>query len=236
MSEISRERVSIDRTPLVTTFNPHAAFIAIANRNWQFLQSKERLAHIFQEPLSIAYRRPKSLRDTLVRNDVIAGGFGPCNKPRCSWCSRINKTSTFTGTQNCKLYQIFHTMDCQSAWVIYVIECKICKLQYVGKSETVFKLPLNNHRNHIKSKVSSCELTEHFLHNTRTHNFDNDVEQIKRSDMLIERKKELLHKREMFWQRKLNTLQPKGAQQKNRLEWIRKYTFIKYCVHSCLET
>ena len=71
------------------------------------------------------------------------------------------------------------------------------------------------HRNHVKSKVSSCELTEHFLHNTRTHNFDNDVvitiiEQIKRSDMLIERKKELLRRREMFWQRKMNSLQPNG--------------------------
>jgi len=220
----ARERVSVNRTPLVTTFNSHTTFIAeIANRNWHFLQSKERLAHIFQEPPLIACRRPKSLRDTLVSsklrntttggNDNIAGGCGPCNKPRCSWCSRINKTSTFTGTQNCQVYHIFHTMDCQSAWVIYVIECKICKLQYVGKSETGFNLRLNNHRNHIKSKVSSCELTEHFLQNTKTHNFDNDVvitiiEQIKRSDMLIERKKELLRRRERFWQRKLNTLQP----------------------------
>ena len=72
---------------------------------------------------------------------------------------------------------------------------------------------LNNHRNHIKSKVSSCKLTEHFLHYTKTHNFDNDVvntiiEQIKRSDMLIERKKELLRRREMFWHRKLSRLQP----------------------------
>ena len=25
------------------------------------------------------------------------------------------------------------------------------------------------HRNHVKSKVSSCELTEHFLHNTIEH-------------------------------------------------------------------
>ena len=153
----ARERVSVNRTPLVTTFNPHTAFIAeIANRNWHFLQSKERLAHIFQEPPLIAYRRPKSPRDTRVSsklkntttggNDNIAGGCGPCNKRRCSWCSRINKTSTFAGTQNCQVYHIFHTMDCQSAWVIYVIECKICKLQYVGKSDTGFNLRLNNHR------------------------------------------------------------------------------------------
>ena len=168
----ARERVSVNRTPLVTTFNPHNTFIAeIANRNWHFLQSKERLAHIFQEPPLIAYRRPKSLRDTLVSsklrntttggNDDIAGSCGPCNKPRCSWCSRINKTSTFTGTQNCQVYHIFHTMDCQSAWVIYVIECKICKLQYVGKSETTIETILKAKLVAVNLQNTFCRTLEH---------------------------------------------------------------------------
>ena len=99
--------------------------------------------------------------------------------------------------------------------IIYIIECNICKLQYIGKSETVFNLRLNNHRNHIKKGVSSCELTEHFLHNTRTHDFDNNVtitiiEQIKKDHLEIERKKEILREREIFWQRTLNSIQPYG--------------------------
>ena len=169
----ARERVSVNRTPLVTTFNPHTTFIAeIANRNWHFLQSKERLAHIFQEPPLIAYRRPKSLRDKLVSsklrntttggNDNISGGCGPCNKPRCSWCSRINKTSTFTGTQNCQVYHIFHTMDCQSTWVIYVIECRICKLQYVGKSVTGFNLRQTTIETILKAKLVAVNLQNTF--------------------------------------------------------------------------
>ena len=33
----ARERVSVNRTPLVTTFNPHTTFITeIANKNWHF--------------------------------------------------------------------------------------------------------------------------------------------------------------------------------------------------------
>jgi len=52
---------------MVTTFNPHTTFIAeIARRNWNFVQSKERLAHIFNNPPLVAYRRPMSLRDRLV--------------------------------------------------------------------------------------------------------------------------------------------------------------------------
>ncbi|CAH3128848.1 unnamed protein product, partial [Porites lobata] len=96
-----------------------------------------------------------------------------------------------------------------------IIECRICSLQYVGKSETAFNLRLNNHRNHIKKGVNSCELSEHFLHNSRSHDFGKDVtitiiEQIKRSNMTIERKKEILRTREIFSQSRLNTLQPNG--------------------------
>ena len=81
----------------------------------------------------------------------------------------------------------------------------------IGKSETGFNLRLNNHRNHIKEGVNS----EHFLHNVRSHNFDNDVTitvigQIRKDYLTIDRKKELLRNREMFLQRMLNSIQPNG--------------------------
>ena len=58
-------------------------------------------------------------------------------------------------------------------------------------------------------------ISEHFLHNSRSHDFGKDVtitiiEQIKRSNMTIERKKEILRAREIFWQGGLNKLQPNG--------------------------
>ena len=114
-----------------------------------------------------------------------------------------------------KVFDIFHTVNCQSTFVIFIIECRICRLQYVGKSETAFNLRLKNHRNHIERGINSCELSEHFLHNSRSHDFSKGVtitiiEQIKRSNMTIERKKEILRGREIFWQSQLNTLQPNG--------------------------
>ena len=72
-------------------------------------------------------------------------GCGPCNEPRCSWCLLIEKTTTFTGTNQADgTFDILHTVNCQSAVVIYIIECRIRKLQfvYVGKSETAFNLRL----------------------------------------------------------------------------------------------
>ena len=131
----------------------------------------------------------------------------------------------------------FHTVNCQSTFVINVIGCQICRLQYVGKSETAFNLHLNNHRNHIKRGVNSYELSEHFLHNSRSHDFGKDVtitiiEQIKCSNMTIERKKEIPQAREICWQSRLNTLQPNGLTKRElELELRVEYTFIKYSVH-----
>ena len=63
--------------------------------------------------------------------------------------------------------------------------------------------------------MSSCELTEHFLHNKRTHDFNNNVtitiiEQIRKDHLETDKKKEVLREREIFWQRTLNSFQPYG--------------------------
>ena len=214
---------SSERTPIVITYNPYTTYIAeIVNRHWDFLKSKERLAKIFNQRPLVAYRKPKSIRNILVRSKFLAdeetvteGFCKPCKKPRGSWCRHINDTQTFKSTQSEREYRILHRVNCQSPWVIYMIECKKCNLQYIGKSETSVNIRLNNHRNHVKTAVNSCELTEHFLQNRRSHSFDNDIgvtviEQIRKMEMTKDSRKELLRVREIFWQRKLNTIQPGG--------------------------
>ena len=158
----TKEREPTDRIPLVITFNPHITFIAeITERNWNFLQSKERLSLIFNKPPLVAYRRPQSLHDRLVRSkfvsetphNLIPKGCRACERTKCSWRKNLNQTTTFTNPNNKKTFTIFHAADCYSSWIIYIIECNICKLQYIGKSETAFNLQLNNHRNHIKMGI-----------------------------------------------------------------------------------
>ena len=122
-------------------------------------------------------------------------GCGPCNKPRCSWCLLRKKTTAFKSTnQAVRTFDILHTLNCQSAFVIYIIECRMCKLQYVEKSETAFNLRLNNHRNHVKMVLPAANSQNTFYATPcRTHNFDWDtktmiIKEIKWHEMHIERK------------------------------------------------
>lgn len=177
--EIRENKELRNRTPFVTTYNPHTTYIAeIAHRHWGFLKSKERLSRIFAEPPLVAYRRPKSLRDKLVSTkfkekakEEDTNGCKPCGRTGCSWCRKIDSTTTFLDSKGERTFKIYHKLDCHSAWLIYMIKCKICKLLYIGKSEIKCNIRFNNHRSHIRNSLNSCELSEHFLYNRRTHDF-----------------------------------------------------------------
>ena len=73
----------------------------------------------------------------------------------------------------------------------------------------------NNSRHHVKTKLKSCELTSHFIENPN-HDIDRDleitlIEQLRRTEtMTEENKKELLKKREIFWQETLEVFTPNG--------------------------
>ena len=51
--------------------------------------------------------------------------------------------------------------------MIYLLECILCKIQYVAKSETAFNIRLNNHRKDIK-KLNAIEACKHFNSNEHT--------------------------------------------------------------------
>ena len=55
-------------------------------------------------------------------------------------------------------------------YVIYLLECIMCKIQYVEKSETSFNIKLNNHRKDIK-KANATEACKHFNNSGRHGKF-----------------------------------------------------------------
>ena len=112
-------------------------------------------------------------------------------------------------------FNIFFNLNCKSEYVIYLMQCTLCNMQYVGKAETVFNLRLNNHKKGTK-KSNSILACKHFQE--KGHNFNKHAKFFI-IDKLVnllgskEALREMLVIREHFWVQKLKTLVPFGLNQ-----------------------
>ena len=103
-----------------------------------------------------------------------------CWKQTHLWANRHNRHLTFSLTLTVKIN------------VIYLTECILCKLQYVGKAETAFNLRLNDHRKDTK-KPNAILAPKHCQH--KGHNFNKHAKFIT-TDKLIN----LHNSKEALWE------------------------------------
>ena len=114
----------------------------------------------------IAYKRNRNLKEIMESNKTSNNKVirknkvdkkqlfcRPCYTRRDSLCcQQVEKTNLFKSYKTGKTYKIFHQVTCKSQAIIYLLKCRICFTQYVGKSETTFNLRLINHRMNSKKK------------------------------------------------------------------------------------
>ena len=89
----------------------------------------------------------------------------------------------------------------KSKYVIYLLECTKCKIQYVGKAETELNIRLNNQEKD-KWKPDAIPASIHFSgknHNFNTHAKIILIEQICHVNIDTKKIKEKLKQRENFW-------------------------------------
>ena len=67
----------------------------------------------------------------------------------------------FKSSQTIGTFRISQKTACKSNFIIYILECELCKSQYVGKAETTFNIWLNNHRKDVKDPKAIPE-DKHF--------------------------------------------------------------------------
>ena len=196
------------------------------------LDSNEELKAVFGETPRVVYRRAKNLKDILVRatlpkteNGNEAIGSKSCNKPRCQTCKNVQNSKCFQNHDNSKEFQIKSgPNDCSTSNVVYLINCKSCKIQYVGSSKGQFRTRFNNykshHRNYCKrdkngtlekgNSVPQQLFHKHFLQEGHNGISDMIFTLIDKADNNAE-----VLKRESFWQFKLNTFEPHGLNVRN---------------------
>ena len=83
------------------------------------------------------------LRAQLYPLERTEGSF-KYNKSRCQICLNVNEIDIFTSTVTRKTYKINHRFNCSVKWLIYLLACKKCLIQYVGKTVVQFRYRWNN--------------------------------------------------------------------------------------------
>jgi hypothetical protein len=102
----------------------------------------------------VAFKQPNSLRNMLVRAEIskpntTIGKSHSCGNKRCKCCRHMQHSSSYTSKVTGKQYNICCTVNCKSANIIYILECSVCGLQYVGESKQPFHKRLNGHRSDL---------------------------------------------------------------------------------------
>ena len=173
-------------TPFVLTY--HSGLPNIKSILGQFhpvLMSSPTMRAILPEPPMLSFRRPKNLRDSLVRAKVPpvesgntpANVCGPCNKPRCQLCAIITPKTSIVSSATGRKYLLFCGVnaDCSSENCVYCLTCLSCRLQYVGCTNNL-RLRLNNHKSCVRTKkvarTTDCFLLYKHFRDFPDHSFD----------------------------------------------------------------
>ena len=139
--------------------------------NCQIMENKE---------IMVAYKREKNLKELLTRADpynIINNvddemyTYVPCKK-RCDSCTNFvvakssfecfSAKSSFECFATKRVYKVRRSASCVSKNVTYIAFCLNCLKQGVGS--TVDRKPrLRNYKSHIKKKVRSCSIVNHFI-------------------------------------------------------------------------
>ena len=116
-------------------------------------------------------------------------------------CKQKKTTTTFKSQQTNKTWKIFHNTNCKTEYVIYLLQCIICNLQYARKNETSFNIRLKNYRKDVKDPKAILA-DKHFQKNG--HRFNRYtrftiIDESRNTKLDKEILRECLIQRENFW-------------------------------------
>ena len=138
------------RIPLVVTCHPGLTNLSrVAKKHLPILCTFSRLRKAIPYPPIVAFRRPKNIKDLLVRAKLNppappANAINTkCNNKRCKFCHEMVTCNKFKSKATGRQYNIRAEITCKTRNLVYLISCKRCGLQYVGETENAFYVWMN---------------------------------------------------------------------------------------------
>jgi peptide-methionine (R)-S-oxide reductase len=213
-------------SPVVLSLKYHPGLPSISpifQKHYQVLIQEPYLKEVFPVPPIVSFRRPKNLRDILIRAKLptkkvhetrkLRPGFKHCGKRvDCCVCPRSTETAVHKSTSSGITYPITSHVTCRDAFVIYSITCaknegpcKSFPLQYVGSSSRPANVRFQEHLGSVVyecHQTTRCTIGEHFRspgHGQHNMKF-----------LIIEKvfphDRHVLEARERFWRRKYDAI------------------------------
>ena len=139
-------------------------------------------------------------------------------------CGVLSEGSKFGSNSTGEEFYIRQNINCNSNNVIYLVTCKKCGMQGVGKA-TEFNKRISNYITQIEKKPEACCTNKHFFQMEEHSSEDFSIMGIVKLENPPRNLKALdLHLREFegYWQVRLNTLEPYGMNSRNEYEERRR--------------
>ena len=198
-----------NKLSLILTFDPRIKNpTAIMKKHYNKAIKNPTFKTNFPNLPRVGYRRSRNLGELLTRSKLYPvgpipyelrnnQGFVKCvyNTHGCKLCSNNHNSKTHISMNNGQVNQIKSSIKCSDSFLIYTIQCKKCKLEYIGKTTQTISSRFYQHYMDTLNKVNSKPVPEHF--NSRNHSI-NDMQCIPFEKIRI-KDETLLSIREKYW-------------------------------------
>ena len=134
----------------------------ITRRHWRTMISDLYLAKVFPEPPLVAYTRPQTIRDKLIRAKVppaktrprrVIPGMHKCGK--CDICPYVKTEKLVKATYTNEIVHLHKQFDCQTSNLVYIVECTKCKDQYIGQTGKTLEKRFKNHLGYVANNTQA---------------------------------------------------------------------------------
>ena len=124
--------------------------------------------------LLVAYHRCKNINDILVRAQLTNSTDNSNSRPTPGSFRYIEHgRNQYTFHSTGETHHIKSHITCETFNVIYLIQCRLCNLQYIGETKRRLKDRFNEHRRPILNPTGNyihTAVSEHFLTSNHSDN------------------------------------------------------------------
>ena len=212
-----------DEIFLITTYHPSGRILSdITKGNWDMLDKSSSTREVLDWKVVQGFRRPKNIRDILVRalvkNPLDVNNSPPihhnnrCTRQKCRYCPKLDTSGRISSPITGRSYNTIRCCSCKSNNIIYCITCKLCLKQYIGHTKRTLGERMCEHFRYITQHNRTHSVGRHYNSDDHTGltNITLHVLQFGRKDPDSKESLALRLELEQLWIHRLRSTTPMG--------------------------